>query len=275
MAIDLGVWLRRRDPRHFQVAILTILLCLGLTLRDLPIDPHAALALLLGALLTQALGQYGLNLRTGYASALITGLSLVLLLRVGHPALGLLLGAVAVGSKFLLRWRGKAVFNPSHFGLVVAMLCGWGWVSPGQWGSGAALFLVVTTLASLVLWSAGRWDITVTFLLAQAVVLGARALWLGDPAELFWHQFHSGSFLMFAAFMISDPRPTPDRRAGRVLFALLVVAVAAVLRFGFYQPNELLWALALVSPLTPWIDALFPGSRHQWPQPATAKGEST
>ena len=42
-------------------------------------------------------------------------------------------------------------------------------------------------------------------------LLLARAFWLGDPLAIPLHQMQSGSLLIFAFFMISDPRTTPDR----------------------------------------------------------------
>jgi Na+-transporting NADH:ubiquinone oxidoreductase subunit NqrB len=84
-------------------------------------------------------------------SALISGLSLCLLLRTNDPWLAMLAAVVAVASKFLLRVRGKHVFNPTNFALVAMMLVtGQVWASPGQWGSAAVFaFLLV---------SAGGWS---------------------------------------------------------------------------------------------------------------------
>jgi hypothetical protein len=73
---------------------------------------------------------------------------------------------------------------------------------------------------------------------------------------------------LFSFFMISDPRTTPDSRAGRLVFAALVAAGAAFVPFVLYRTNGLLWSLALLSPLVPLIDRLLPGRRHAWPAAA-------
>src|SRR5436190_15690360 len=71
-------------------------------------------------------------------SALISGLSLCLLLRTNSLLLAVATAAVTIASKFVLRFRDKHVFNPTNFGLVALMLAtGKVWVSPGQWGSAA------------------------------------------------------------------------------------------------------------------------------------------
>ena len=73
--------------------------------------------------------------------------------------------------------------------------------------------------------------------------------------------------LLFAFFMISDPKTTPDSRAGRVLFAGLVALGAALVQFGLFRPNALLWSLVAVAPLTPLINRMLPGTRYDWHRP--------
>ena len=64
--------------------------------------------------------------------------------------------------------------------------------------------------------------------------------------------------------MISDPRTTPDSRAGRILFALLVALGAGTVHFVLYRPNGLLLALFFLAPAVPLIDRLLPGRRYAW-----------
>jgi len=72
--------------------------------------------------------------------------------------------------------------------------------------------------------------------------------------------------------MISDPRTTPDSRAGRILFAGLVALGAGTITFVLYRTNGLLISLALAAPLVPVIDLLLPGKRHAWrPQPFASR----
>jgi Na+-translocating ferredoxin:NAD+ oxidoreductase RnfD subunit len=78
------------------------------------------------------------------------------------------------------------------------------------------------------------------------------------------HQVESGAFLIFTFFMISDPRTTPDSRAGRILFALLVALGAGYVHFVLYRPNGLLLSLFFLAPAVPLIDRLLPGSRYLW-----------
>src|SRR5207249_2069831 len=195
-----------------QIATLSGLLGYGVFWLDLEVQTRTAAAIIVTALVTQLVctrltGRGRFDPR----SALISALSLCLLLRTGSLGLAMLTAAVAIASKFTLRVRDKHVFNPTNFALVAMMLAtGNVWVSPGQWGSGLVF-----------------------------------------------------AFLL-ASFMISDPRTTPDSRAGRLLFAALVALAAYAVQFTLFRTNGLLWSLAVCSLIVPLIDWLLPGRRYQW-----------
>ena len=123
-------------------------------------------------------------------------------------------------------------------------------------------------VGGLVAWRALRSDVALAFLVAWAGLLFGRALWLGDPLAIPLHQLQSGSLLLFAFFMISDPKTTPDARGCRLAFGALVAALAFHLQFVLYRPSGgLILALFLLSPLVPVLDRLFPGPRYAWPGP--------
>ena len=88
--------------------------------------------------------------------------------------------------------------------------------------------------------------------------------WLGEPLAIPLHRLQSGALLLFTFFMISDPRTTPDSRAGRIVFAALVAFGAWYVQFRLFRTNGLLWSLAAFSLATPLLDWLLPGSRYRW-----------
>lgn len=264
--------LRLQDPRLYQIAVLGSLLIYGVARLDLEVRTSQVVLLLGTALLVQYLCTRLWRLPAfDPRSALISGLSLCLLLRAGSPALAALTAAVTIGSKFVIRWRGKHVFNPTNFGIVAMMLAtGQVWVSPGQWGNTAFFAFLLACLGGLVVNRAARSDVTYAFLAFYLSVLFGRALWLGQPMAIPLHQLGSGAFLIFTFFMISDPKTTPDSRAGRMLFALLVALGAGCVHFVLFRPNGLLLSLAFLSPLVPLIDRLLPGGRYAWKQAPAA-----
>jgi len=200
-------------------------------------------------------------------SALISSLCLCLLLGTNHLPVAAFVALNAIGSKFVIRWNNKHVFNPTNLALAVILASGLGWISPGQWGQVAWFGFLIACLGSLVVTRAARADVTLAFLTFYVGLLFIRALWLGDPLTIPLHQIESGALLIFSFFMISDPKTTPDSRTGRVVYALLVALAALYVQFGFFKPNGPLWGLIACSPLVPLLDRLFPGARYDWSKP--------
>jgi Na+-translocating ferredoxin:NAD+ oxidoreductase RnfD subunit len=142
------------------------------------------------------------------------------------------------------------------------------WISPGAWGSGVWFAALLVFFAILVLGAARRSDIAVFFLGTHAALLLARAAWLGDPLTIPLHQLQSGSLLIFAFFMISDPRTTPDSRLGRFIFALSVALAAHYMAFFMQMRPALYVALIALSPFILLIDKILPAQRFAWNKPA-------
>jgi enediyne biosynthesis protein E5 len=255
-----------RDPRYFQIATLGLLFLWGLAGLDLEVRADIAAAIGLSALLTQLVATRLARLpRFDPKSAAISALSLCLLLRTNHLWLAVLATVLTIGSKFLIRIDDRHVFNPTNFGIGMTLAAtGAIWVSPGQWGTEALFAFALACLGGLVIYRAERSDVTYAFLGFYALIVVVRSLWLGDPLTIPLHQLENGAFLLFAFFMISDPKTTPDSRAGRILFALTVAMGAAFVQFVLFRTNGLLWSLLLASPTTPIWNRLFPGGRYQW-----------
>ncbi|WP_455378364.1 RnfABCDGE type electron transport complex subunit D [Petrachloros mirabilis] len=253
------------DPRLYQIASLFTLLLYGLLFLHFDVSLWQIAVTIGAAQLTQYAGiRYFTLPHFDPKSALISSLSLCLLLRTNDVSVVALASAIAIGSKFLIRWKDKHVFNPTNLALVVIIGSGLGWISPGQWGQLAWFGFLLACLGSLVVTRAARADVTLAFLVFYVGLLFARAIWLSDPLTIPLHQIESGALLIFAFFMISDPRTTPDSRTGRILYALLVALAALYVQFGLFKPNGPLWALIACSPLVPLIDWMFPGTRYEW-----------
>ena len=268
--------LRRLDPRLYQIGSLAVLLLYGTAVLRLDVTAFRIALLLSTALATQFACTWVWKLpRFDPKSALISGLSLCLLLRTNSAVVAAAAAGFAVASKFLLRWNGKHVFNPTNIGLVGAMLAtGAVWISPAQWGSAGFLGFLVACLGGLVVTRAARADVTLAFLLPYVALVFGRSLALAEPMAIPFHRLQSGGLLIFAFFMISDPKTTPDSRAGRILFGALVAVGAAYVQFRLFRPNGPLWSLALASLLVPALDLVLPARRYAWNDAAhLTKGE--
>lgn len=260
----------RMDARLFQIAFQAILLTLGVLLRDFSLLPAQMALAIAAATLTQACWLRYLGLQqVGYLSPLITGLGLSLLLRADSLWLHPLVAMLAISGKFLIRVRGKHVFNPANFGVGLALLVLPGaWVSPGQWGNDLGIGLWLVALGATVATRARRDDAAWLFLGVFLGLTAARLALLGYPLARAWeiwsHQSLNGALLLFAFFMISDPMTLPDRPAARRAHVILVASVAFAWQFVFYRPNGPLWALLCLALLVPLWDAIWPGKRHNW-----------
>jgi enediyne biosynthesis protein E5 len=256
------------DARHYQIAALATLLTYNLGWLDFGARPLNS-ALAIGAsLATQALCSRWSGLPLDFRSPLITGFSLSLLLRADAPLVHALAGVIAIGSKFVLRIDGKHIWNPAGFAIVVLLFAPAGvWISPGAWGSTVWFAALLGFFAILVLHAARRSDVAIFFLGTHVALLLARALWLGDPLEIPLHQLQSGSLLIFAFFMISDPRTSPDSRLGRFIFAASVAGFAHWLVFFMQMRPALYVALIALSPFILLIDRLLPAQRFAWNAP--------
>src|SRR5215469_10036068 len=105
---------RRWDPRLYQIAVLSGLLVYGLGWLEFDISLPRVVTILATALVTQAVAAR-LSGRSGFdpRSALISGLSLCLLLRTNSWVLAAVASTVAIAIKFILRVGDKHVFNPT------------------------------------------------------------------------------------------------------------------------------------------------------------------
>ncbi len=258
------------DPRLYQIGFLSSFLILGWVANgwSLPwVTLLTAIGVCLGSqyLWLRLMAADQLIDRASFYSPMITALGLSLLLRVDSPLTMAIAALGAIGAKFLLRWQGKHLFNPANFGIVVALcLTQDAWVSPGQWGASLWLVGVFLMAGALVLKQVGRWDTTVAFLGGYLGLEALRNVYLGWTWDVWAHRMMSGSLILFALFMITDPRTIPNSRLGRVMWALFIAVLAFVLRNLFFVNTAVIWALFLAAPLTPLFDRVCAADRFTW-----------
>ena len=265
------------DARYYQIAFLSLFLLLGVGTRDWTLHPAMIGIAIATCLLTQALA---VTLRHRFVpptepapppilqslpSALISSLGLSLLLCTDQPLTMMLAAIAAILSKFLVQWQGKHLFNPANIGIITAVsLTPHAWISPGQWGEETWYALLFLGAGGVVLSRVGRWDTTVAFLASYASLEAARNIWLGWTWDVWLHRLSSGSLLLFALFMVTDPRSIPNARNARLLWAIAIALLTFVLRNVFFVPTAVFWALFALSPLTPLLDSLWRSPRFTW-----------
>jgi Na+-translocating ferredoxin:NAD+ oxidoreductase RnfD subunit len=229
------------------------------------------------------------------ASGLLTGNSTAFILRAPGTLHGdwwsthgiwIFIGVVALGmaSKYLIRWRGRHIFNPSNVALVLAFVALgpkytepldlW-WIPMGPWMILTYAILIVGGL--LIAWELRLLGLVLGFMVAFAAFTALAlapvpdhcmvASWHVTPMcgrDLWQVLVTSPEILIFAFFMVPDPRTVPDHPLARVIFgvgvALLSVLLLGPTTLEFWTKTAILASLvvacamrfALVSFLAPF-----------------------
>ncbi len=264
----------RVDPRAFQVIFQAIFLSYGILALSWTADWSHYLTTIGGCLVFQysadsIKAKKWLSLadfdRWGF-SVLISAMSLCLLLKTNHWYTSLFAAFVTVGSKYLFKWNRKHIFNPSAAGIISALVFTHdAWLSPGQWGSNAVIFFGAVTLGVIVVTRVQKLDVSLAFLITYVGLLYWRQIYvLGWPMDYFVHSVNTGSLLLFTFFMISDPRTSPNHPVARILWAVLIAAVAFYLAAFKWKYNTIIWVLVAAAPLVPLLDWLFKSKSFSW-----------
>jgi Na+-transporting NADH:ubiquinone oxidoreductase subunit NqrB len=201
----------------------------------------------------------------GIPSICISSLGLCLLLRTNEPAIIILAAALAILSKYLLRYRGKNIFNPSALSIVAAMLTGHAWISPGQWGSSAILVFAVCCFGFVITTRVQKLDTSLAFLGTFSLLLYTRqVIYLGWPADYLIPSALSGSILLFSFFMITDPKTTPNHASARIVWAAAVGAGSFYLSAFHYINGSPIYVLLCAQLFVPLIDRICIAGKFEW-----------
>ncbi len=248
-----------RDPRLHVAAVIVTIHVLG----QLGLRFQVSVPQILAAILTCAILEVALTFRRSRslvwpASAMLTGSGVALILRVpGTPSddpwsfhgwyLFAGIAALSLLTKYVIRYRGSHVFNPSNIGLVIAFLVlGSGRIEPldfwwapfNRWMIAAyavilAGGLLITARLRLIVVAASFWialAVGVGILAASGHCMIARWAFAPVCGFDFWRVIvTSPEVLIFLFFMITDPKTMPAGRVGRVAFGILVAVTSTLL----------------------------------------------
>jgi Na+-translocating ferredoxin:NAD+ oxidoreductase RnfD subunit len=259
-----------RDPRNWQLIFLSSFLLFGVwqlnwqdEIINFCIIVPTVLAVQFCCIKIYKLGNDSLK------SALITGFGLTLLFKTDEPWMLFAAAFLAIASKFIVRIRGKHIFNPANFGIISSILLfKQGWIAPGQWGSSLLLLLIIGSAGVMVLQRANRIDTGFAFIGTLFLLDFLRVIvYQGWEWDVLWHKYLNGSVLLFSFFMITDPASTPNHRTARIIWAAGVAALCFYLQSFVQVHTAPIWALFIVSPLTLIFDIMFKAPRFNWFRP--------
>jgi Na+-translocating ferredoxin:NAD+ oxidoreductase RnfD subunit len=284
-----------RDPRLHVAAVIISVHVLG----QVGLGFRVTVPQILAAMLTCAIIEIALTFRQTRsvvwpASAMLTGSGVALILRVaGTPAgdpwgteswfVYAAVAGLSLLTKYVIRFRGTHIFNPSNIGLVVAFLVlGSSRVEPLDfWWSPlnvwmVAAYLVIIGGGLLITRRLHLLGLAATFwfglVIGTGILAGSghcmTANWAFAPVcgVDFWRVIvTSPEVMIFLFFMITDPKTVPAGRVGRLVFGLLVAVVSTLLMAPqtseFGTKVGLLAGLVVLCAVRPILDRFLPEPR--------------
>ena len=217
------------------------------------------------------LGRIFLHKWPHLASAYITGISVGILLR--SPAFWpyALCSLIAITSKYVLRVRGRHIWNPSNFGICVMLFLASEAVAglSIQWGNNLWAMLVIWTLGSVIIWRLRRFHICAVYIISFVALAFLRTWITGDPWQSEISPATGPEYQLFIFFMITDPKTTVRSKLGQSIVAFCVAVVEFFLRLdqSIYAP---LYALFIVGPIAMLIEMWMTSRRAALTSPAQA-----
>ena len=194
------------------------------------------------------------------ASAYISGISAGILVRSPFLWPYALTSLISITSKYVLRVRGRHLWNPTNFGVsaVVFLAPATVAVLSIQWGNVVAPMAIIWLLGTIITWRVGRLHISATYVASFLLFSFVRAAITGTPWLATVAPITGPMYQLFTFFMVTDPKTTVRSRWGQCLVVFVVAFVEMVMRLNeiVYAP---FYALFIVGPIAmlveQWLDA--------------------
>ncbi len=250
------------DSRYVAPILITTILLIGqVTYGVLESYPKTLLAIGCSIGTEIVLSRLLYNKWPHLASAYVSGISVGILVRSPLFWPYALCAMLSIASKYVLRVKGRHLWNPSNFG-ISAML----FLAPAavaslsiQWGNSLGAMLVIWALGSVIVWRLKRFHICATYVASFFAFALLRSA-LPHPPLTFWEAFQGEiapitgpMYQLFIFFMITDPKSTVRSWRGQCLVAFAVAAAECVLRLA-HNVHAPYFALFLVGPVANLID---------------------
>jgi len=246
----------RADNRYLPPIFITLILVAGnLSFGLLESFSRTALAISTSILFEIALGFLFYRKMPILASAYISGISVGILVRSPEFWPYALCSAIAITSKYAIRWRGRHLWNPSNLAISVMLLLVPEFVATLsiQWGNTIWPMLIVWSLGALIVYRVKRLHITATYVISFVALSYLRTAFTGDSFLAEVAPITGPMYQLFIFFMITDPKTTVKPRWAQCLVAFLVAVAEMILRLGenIHAPY---YALAIVGPIANVIE---------------------
>ena len=246
----------RFDRRYLAPALITCVLLAGqVSFGFLESWTRTLLAIATAIIVELLVGRVLYGKWPHLASAYISGISVGILVR--SPAFWpyALCSAISITSKYVLRVRGRHLWNPTNFGVVAMLVLASDTVASlsVQWGNNLLPLIVVWIFGAVILWMVDRLHITLTYVASFLLFAVVRAGVTGHPLLSEVAPITGPMYQLFIFFMITDPKTTVGPRWAQCLVAFLVAAVEAIFRLQEFV-HAPFYALFVVGPIANLIE---------------------
>src|SRR5687767_11594492 len=184
------------------------------------------------------------------ASAYISGISAGILVRSPFYWPYVLTSLISITSKYVLRFRGRHLWNPTNFGVsaVVFLAPATVAVLSIQWGNVVAPMAVIWVLGTVITWRVGRLHISATYVASFLLFSLVRAAMTGTPWLATVAPITGPMYQLFTFFMVTDPKTTVRSKWGQCFVVFVVAFVEMLMRLQeiVYAP---FYALFIVGPI--------------------------
>lgn len=192
------------------------------------------------------------------SSAYISGNSAGILVRSPMIWPFALCAAISVASKYVFRFRGSHIWNPTNFGIVVMLLIASDSMAvlSIQWGSNMWAMVVIWFVGLVVISKVKLFHICAVYIVSFFGFAWLRSVYLGSPFLAEIAPITGPMYQLFVLFMITDPKTTVSTTKGRMTVAFLIALAELFFRLGefVYAP---FYALFIVGPTALVIDKLW------------------
>ena len=257
----------QNDPRYYQLGFQGIFLLFGIAILGWQTEWQRVFTYFTICLATQSIFIYKKKANWhSLKSAAITAMGLGLLLQTNNLWVAAAAAAISIAAKFCVRWKGKHIFNPANIGIMaIILLTNQAWISTGQWGSHSYFPFGIIVAGITILSKVKRLETGFIFLAAIMLFEYFRqCVFLGWPADFWWHRVSNGSLLVYALFMITDPKTTPNHRSARISWAIILAFITFYLGYSMQLYAAPIYALFILSPFTPLFDKIWESESFKW-----------
>ena len=244
------------ENRYLAPLFITFILVVGhLAYGILESYEKTGIAIVVAIVAELVLGRIFFGKWLNLASAYISGISCGILVR--SPALWpfALASLLSIMSKYVLRVKGRHLWNPSNFGICALLFLAPETVAAlsVQWGNFKWPLIVIWTLGSIIIWRARRIHISATYVASFFALAFVRSFITGDSWWAEVAPITGPMYQLFVFFMITDPKTTVRSKKWQCTVVFFVALVEMLLRLN-HVVHAPLYALFLVGPAAMLIE---------------------